>query len=98
MKADGKASRSVDGDWRRALARFAHDLRTAYGARLDRVVLYGSRARGDAEPASDVDTLVILDQCRDVQEELARINPLAGRILLDYGVVVSALPVAREDF
>ena len=69
-----------------------------YGPRLDRVVLYGSRARGDAQSTSDVDTLVILDHCQDVQQELERINPLASRILLNYGVVISALPVGREDF
>ena len=88
----------IEADWRKALDSFARDLRAVYGPRLDRVVLYGSRARGDAQSTSDVDTLVILDHCQDVQQELERINPLAGRILLNYGVVISALPVGREDF
>jgi predicted nucleotidyltransferase len=29
-----------------------------YGPRLMRMVLYGSQARGDAEPGSDIDVLV----------------------------------------
>ena len=31
-----------------------------YGERLLRMVLYGSQARGDAEPGSDIDVLVVL--------------------------------------
>src|SRR5258705_11143638 len=36
--------------WRISLNRFVTGVRAAYGDRLQRVVLYGSRARGDAEP------------------------------------------------
>ena len=32
------------------LARFRKTLDTVYGSRIDRVVLFGSRARGDAGP------------------------------------------------
>jgi predicted nucleotidyltransferase len=31
-----------------------------YGERLVRMVLFGSQARGDAEPESDIDVLVVL--------------------------------------
>lgn len=33
-----------------------------YGARLDRIVLFGSYARGDFDEDSDVDYLVVLDE------------------------------------
>jgi len=32
-----------------------------YGPRLARLVLFGSHARGDAEPGSDIDVLVVLE-------------------------------------
>ena len=35
------------------LKRFRTRLEEIYGARLERAVLYGSRARGDARPDSD---------------------------------------------
>jgi len=37
-------------------------LRKAFGSRLQGVVLYGSEARGEARPDSDVDLLVLLDR------------------------------------
>lgn len=44
-------------------------LRTAldqiYGPRIERVVLFGSRARGDASPDSDYDVAVCLHDIND---------------------------------
>jgi hypothetical protein len=42
------------------LTRFRQGLDELYGDRLDRVVLFGSRARGDAEPDSDYDVALFL--------------------------------------
>ena len=44
----------------RLLKEIRERLQTVYGERLDGVVLYGSRARREAEPDSDVDVLVLL--------------------------------------
>ena len=40
------------------IARFRAALGEVYGERLERVVLFGSRARGDARPDSDYDVAV----------------------------------------
>jgi predicted nucleotidyltransferase len=42
------------------LARVRPGLEAVYGDRLRGVVLYGSEARGDAGPDSDIDVLVLL--------------------------------------
>ena len=42
------------------LVRFRKALDEMYGDRLDRVVLFGSRARGDAHAESDYDVAVFL--------------------------------------
>ena len=43
-----------------------------YGERLVRMILFGSQARGDAEPESDIDVLVVLQGPVDPGEEIAR--------------------------
>lgn len=84
--------------WREALAHFVEGVRALYGPRLDRVVLYGSCARGEAVDGSDVDTLVVLDRCDDFWLEFDRIAPVANRVLLEDNVVISAFPLSRERF
>ena len=49
-----------------------------YGPRLVRLVLFGSHARGDAEPGSDIDVLVVLEGPLRPGEEIHRtINDVA---------------------
>ena len=76
----------------RTLAHFRHALGEVYGARLERVVLYGSRARGGARPDSDYDVAVFLRDMPDRASELNRLADLATDVLYDEGGVVHAMP------
>jgi predicted nucleotidyltransferase len=52
-------TQTLDPTQRAALERLASAVRGLLGERLDRILLFGSRARGDAEPDSDIDVLVL---------------------------------------
>ncbi len=56
------------------LERFRAALTEIYGNRLERVVLFGSRARGDAQPDSDYDVAVFLHDMPDRMAELNRLD------------------------
>jgi uncharacterized protein len=60
-----------------ALQRFRAALDQTYGARLERVVLFGSRARGDAQPDSDYDVAVFLRGMNGPDARMAELNRLA---------------------
>jgi predicted nucleotidyltransferase len=61
-------------------------------------VLFGSQARGDVEPGSDIDVLVVLQGVVSPCEKIARtINDVAD-ISLAYNEVVSCVFVSEEQF
>ena len=64
------------------LAAIKQRLLRAHGRRLRGIVLYGSEARGEAQPDSDVDILVLLDGPLDYGEDLrANISALYDLVL-----------------
>ena len=84
--------------WRDAIERFVEAVCTEYGERLQRVVLYGSRARGDADVDSDVDLLVVLDEIHDFWREHRRIGDIARQASDGGATIISTMPMSRIDF
>jgi predicted nucleotidyltransferase len=58
------------------LARFRAALEDIYGNEIARVILFGSRARGDSRPDSDYDVAVFLKSLPDRWAELDRLADL----------------------
>src|SRR5262249_26165173 len=74
------------------LERLRNSLRTLYGDRLERVVLYGSRARGDAGPDSDYDVAVFLRDLTDRWGGARRLSVIETDILAATGAFVHSIP------
>jgi len=69
-----------------------------YGKRLKGVILYGSMARGESTPASDIDLLVLLEPPLDYFAELWNLIDLLYPIQLESEQLISAKPVLVNDF
>ncbi len=76
----------------RILSRFRAALDKIYGERIERVVLYGSRARGDARPDSDYDVAVFLRDLPNRWTEMDRLADLSTGLLYDSGELIHAMP------
>ena len=74
------------------LSKFRTKLKALYGNRLERIILYGSRARGDARPDSDYDIAVFLTDLTDRWAESDRIALVASHIISETGEVIHAMP------
>lgn len=65
--------------------------------RVHKIILFGSRARGDAEPDSDMDVLVILDEPNTpaVRDAVSESTWEAG---FEAGVLVASVVFTREEW
>ena len=77
---------------RAALEEFRSWLEERFGARLNEIKLFGSRARGDAREDSDIDVLVAVDDLTSA--EARSIAHRTGDLLTAHGVLVSAFAVS----
>jgi predicted nucleotidyltransferase len=80
------------------LERFRESLREIYGNRLERAVLFGSRARGDARPDSDYDVAVFLRDMGDRFAEMDRLADLSTNILDEMGEFIHAMPYRAGSY
>jgi predicted nucleotidyltransferase len=81
---------------RQALDVFVQRLYSHFGNRVRSVVLFGSKARGDSGPDSDVDVLVRLaDDDSALRWEVQR---LAARVSLEYDLLLSVRAVGRSQW
>lgn len=80
------------------LTGFRRAIQELYGTRIERVVLYGSRARGDAKPDSDYDVAVFLRNLSSRWQEVRRIADIELSILDETGATVHARPYPAESW
>jgi len=73
-------------------------LRKHYKNRFKGLLLYGSKARGQAAISSDIDMLVILTHPFNYFHELRAISELLYPIQLESDQLISAKPVLEKDY
>ncbi len=69
-----------------------------YGAQFKGLILYGSVARDQASPASDIDLLVLLSRPFNYFDELREIIELLYPIQLESDQLISAKPASLDEF
>lgn len=80
------------------LTRLRHDLDAAFGDRIERVVLYGSRARGDAQADSDYDVAVFLKNYTNRQHERPYLSSIETEVFDHTGGLIHALSFKAESW
>lgn len=80
------------------LSELRQRLEALYRERLVKLVLYGSQAREDAEPDSDIDVLVVLADAVSPCEEIARSIDDVAEVSIKHNVVVCCVFVSEDQF
>jgi predicted nucleotidyltransferase len=73
-------------------------MRSIYQDRLVRLVLFGSQARGDAKPDSDIDLLVVLRGEVRPGAEISRTGSAAAALSLKHDVVISCTFISEDRY
>lgn len=81
------------------IMKFSQQVKKILGNKLDKVILYGSYARGDYNEYSDVDIMVLTTL---TDKEIEKIEPilfdLAFDFQMDYGIDISVVVKNKEQF
>lgn len=77
---------------------FKEELKTHYGNRLNKLILYGSYARGSQWKESDIDLLVVLNDINSEIEEIKKLAELKIDLMLKYDIYISPNPTTAEKY
>lgn len=73
-----------------AVTEFAKEAKRIYGVKLKEIILYGSCARGDFTPESDIDLMILLDVPEgEINVERRRIYDTSDKLDRTYNVVLT---------
>jgi uncharacterized protein len=80
------------------LDQLKQNLIALYSDRLTHLTLFGSQARGDQDPESDIDVLVVLRAPVNPGEEIKRTGKIVADLSLEHDVVISCIFIAEADY
>ena len=69
-----------------------------YQTRLDRLILFGSQARGEASLTSDIDILILLQDPVNSSTEIRRTRHFIAQFCLEHNLLVSRFFLPRSRF
>ncbi len=86
-------------DTRSILLKFSQQVKKILGAKLIKIILYGSYARGDFSENSDVDVMILTTLTDDeIEKQENQIFDLAFQFLMEYGIDISVIIKNDEHF
>ncbi len=73
-------------------------LKELYGDRLAYITLYGSQARNEATPDSDIDILIVLHGNVKPCDEISNTGEIISKLSLQYDTVLSCLFISEKEY
>ena len=80
------------------LASFTQKVKQVYGTRLEKIILYGSYARGTQNADSDIDVMIILKNIEINHEKVGVIGILLTEMKEQFNVLISMIPVTFQRY
>ena len=78
---------------------YIEKIKNIYGSHLQRVILYGSYARGDATPSSDIDLMILVNlNDMDIKKCSDELSDITFDINLDNDLMIMPIVKNEEHF
>ena len=84
---------------KKLMEKYVEEIRKIYGSHLRKVILYGSYARGDFHPDSDIDIMILLDITDlDLKEYKIKLSYMTFDFNLDHDLDIKPIAKNEEHF
>jgi predicted nucleotidyltransferase len=83
---------------KQAVKELIDELKKLYGDNLSCVILYGSKARGDATEDSDIDILVVLKNIQNFSLERKKVKEISWRLSYKYDLLLSIIIRSEQEY
>ena len=83
---------------KQAVKELVDELKKLYGDNLSCVILYGSKARGDATEDSDIDILVVLKNIQNFSLERKKVKEISWRLSYKYDLLLSIIIRSEQEY
>ena len=83
---------------KKAIEELIEKLKLIYGDNLVKVILYGSKARGDSTEDSDIDIMVVLKDYIDIKKERFKIYDIVWSVCYVYDLLISVIIKNKSDY
>ena len=83
---------------KQAVKELVDELKKLYGDNLSCVILYGSKARGDATEDSDIDILVVLKNIQNFSLERKKVKEISWRLSYKYDLLLTVIIRSEQEY
>jgi predicted nucleotidyltransferase len=80
------------------LDKFKQEIIRIYQDNLSQLILFGSQARGEAKPDSDIDVLIVLKSSIKDRIKQEKVIQVISDLCLEYELLISCVYVNEEQF
>lgn len=81
------------------MEQYVAQIQGIYGSHLRKVILYGSYARGDSRPDSDVDLMILLDMSDlDLKKYSQKLSYMTYDFNMDHDLDIKPIAKSQEHF
>ena len=91
-----KGEMYMPGNMQNLIKQYVNEIKQIYGTHLRQIILYGSYARGDFRPDSDIDIMILLDLSDlELKAYSQKLSYMTYDFNMDYNVDIK--PIAKSE-